>query len=226
MNHTSILQDKVQLQEAIDHSCSIREALERLGLRAAGSNYKQFDKYCKLYHIDKPKFNYSQSLIARNSNPIALKNILVENSSYVNRAMIKKRCFRLGLLEDRCYICELQTLWNGKPITLHLDHINGVYNDNRIDNLRLLCPNCHSQTTTYAGRKQRFRNECLDCNKEIHRKSYRCIPCSNKKRPQKTKIDWPDTQILKDMVRNSNYSIVARKLNVTDNAIRKRIQNH
>jgi 5-methylcytosine-specific restriction endonuclease McrA len=60
-----------------------------------------------------------------------------------------------NLMEFKCFICENVGEWMGKPISLQLDHINGVNNDNRIENLRILCPNCHSQTETYAGKAKK-----------------------------------------------------------------------
>lgn len=87
---------------------------------------------------------------------IPLSEILVENSSYTNIARLKIRLPREGFLEAKCYEegCGL-TEWKGKPISLQLDHINGDKFDHRIENLRLPCPNCHSQTDTFAGRNKR-----------------------------------------------------------------------
>jgi hypothetical protein len=93
------------------------------------------------------KFNPSQV------QAIALSDILVENSTYLTIWRLKLRLLREGILEYKCYLCGL-TEWNGKPIMLQLDHINGVHLDHRIQNLRLLCPNCHSQTETFAGRNK------------------------------------------------------------------------
>jgi len=87
---------------------------------------------------------------------IPLSEILVENSGYTNIARLKIRLLREGLLEAKCYGegCGL-TEWRGQPISLQLDHINGDNLDHRIENLRLLCPNCHSQTETFAGKNKR-----------------------------------------------------------------------
>jgi hypothetical protein len=87
---------------------------------------------------------------------IPLSEILIENSSYTNIARLKIRLLREGLLEAKCYErdCGL-TDWRGRPISLQLDHINGEKFDHRLGNLRLLCPNCHSQTDTFAGRNKR-----------------------------------------------------------------------
>ena len=85
--------------------------------------------------------------------------IFVENSTYP-RHRLKARLIRDNLIEYKCVICCNEGLWNSKPITLQIDHINGINNDNTIDNLRFLCPNCHSQTDNYAGKNNR-RSEVL-----------------------------------------------------------------
>jgi len=73
------------------------------------------------------------------------------------RTHLKGRLIRAGLLENRCAECGL-TEWRGRSLSIHLDHINGVRGDNRLENLRMLCPNCHSQTETYSGRNLRRRS--------------------------------------------------------------------
>lgn len=72
------------------------------------------------------------------------------------REHIKTRLFDAKLLQQRCQVCSLDA-WRGRPLRMHLDHINGIKNDNRLENLRTLCPNCHSQTPTYRGRNARLR---------------------------------------------------------------------
>lgn len=74
------------------------------------------------------------------------------STKHKSRGILKKELFKQNLLKNECYECKLQPLWNNKPLIMHLDHINGINNDNRLENLRVLCPNCHSQTETYAGK--------------------------------------------------------------------------
>lgn len=90
---------------------------------------------------------------------IPLPEILVEDSTYTNSTRLKIRLLREGLLEAKCYEADCGlTEWKGRPISLQLDHINGDNLDHRIENLRLLCPNCHSQTETFAGKNKRNLN--------------------------------------------------------------------
>ena len=71
-----------------------------------------------------------------------------------SRANVKARLLRAGLLQNRCEVCGIEQ-WQGRRLAMHIDHINGIHNDHRLENLRILCPNCHSQTTTYGGRNAR-----------------------------------------------------------------------
>ena len=85
-------------------------------------------------------------------NKVLLQDILTNKVKF-NTSHLKKRLVVEGLLEDKCKDCGNEGVWNGKPITLELDHINGDDNDNRLENLRILCPNCHSQTPTFRKKK-------------------------------------------------------------------------
>lgn len=78
-----------------------------------------------------------------------------------NRHHVKTRLLHAGLLTNRCSQCGI-TSWQDRPLTMHIDHVNGVRDDHRLENLRMLCPNCHSQTETYGGRNMKRRRRLQD----------------------------------------------------------------
>ena len=82
------------------------------------------------------------------------EQVFVENSTYP-RHRLKERIIREKLIEHRCAECGIGSEWNGKKLVLQLEHKNGKNNDNRLENLAFLCPNCHSQTHTYAARNRK-----------------------------------------------------------------------
>ena len=196
-----------------------------IGLSLSGSNFRWIKEKIKQLNINtkhwaEAKKKQTQKAIKFNTIPI--EEILVENSDYLSNSSLKKRLLKENLLNYKCYECGIST-WRGKELSLHLEHKNGTPNDNRIENLELLCPNCHSQTKTFAGRNARKgepQATCPKCNKNICSTSMFCNSCS----PRETKINWPDNNELLKMVQETNYTQTAKKLGVSDNAIRKRLK--
>jgi 5-methylcytosine-specific restriction endonuclease McrA len=79
--------------------------------------------------------------------------ILEGNHPYYQTLKLKKRLVKEGIKENRCEICDI-TEWNNKPISMQLDHIDGNSHNHKLENLRMTCPNCHSQTDTYCGKNK------------------------------------------------------------------------
>lgn len=148
---------EIQLKEAVKKSKSIRQVLKKLGLRLAGGNYAQIKKYFKFYKINTNHFTgqaWNKGMRGIGKPRINLKEILIKNSTFQS-FKLKKRLFAAGLKTQKCEECG----WNKKSedgrIPLELDHINGDSTDNRLENLRILCPNCHSLKPTHRGRNRK-----------------------------------------------------------------------
>lgn len=111
----------------------------------------------------------------------------LNNEKNISSWKMKQLLFRDNLIENVCSECGLSGEWNGKPISLHLDHIDGNSSNNSLDNLRLLCPNCHSQTETYCGKNKSGRNLTDEDYLEVIPKHSSVASCMKAlgKRPQK-----------------------------------------
>jgi hypothetical protein len=147
--------------EAVQSSESIRQVLAKLTLSPTGANYLGIQKHFKRLELDTSHFTGQGHLRGKHHSwtpSLPLSAILVENSTYLWTNKLKKRLLKEGLLVNRCALCGSEPVWLGMPLVLILDHINGKHNDHRLENLRLLCPNCNSQQPTFAGKnKGRYR---------------------------------------------------------------------
>ncbi len=141
-----------QMGKAIRDNTSYGGVLRHLGMREAGGNYQTIRNFAEKHKISLDHFKgkgWSKGETAKNAIP--LKSLLVKNCYYPTNKL-KKRLFKAGLLENKCSICGLEPKWNGETLILEMDHKNGDHCDNRLRNLRVVCPNCHSQTPTFRGR--------------------------------------------------------------------------
>ena len=138
----------------VKESYSYAEVIKKLSLHVAGSNYDTVKRRIKKLNLDITHFKGSawsrgKKLESTQSRP--LKDVLVKNSTWISTWHLKNRLLKEGLKQAKCECCGL-TEWQGKPIALELHHINGQKDDLRIENLQILCPNCHAFTDNYRGR--------------------------------------------------------------------------
>jgi hypothetical protein len=222
---------------AVAESPSLTAALRRLGLRPAGGNHRTLRKLIERYGISTDHFNKNWVLRGpRRRKAIPLSEVLVENSQY-SRAKLKQRLYEAGLRRRECELCGQGEDWNGKQMSLILDHINGVATDNRLENLRIVCPNCAATLDTHCGRKNRLSREprnCLHCGKEFVPKYARHRYCSHpcgihskgprEPRPERRKVERPPYERLMAEIAETSVLAVARNYGVSDNAVRKWIR--
>lgn len=148
---------KEQLKKAAEKSRSIRQVLSLLNLKEAGGNYAQIKKYLQLYKINTEHFKgkgWNKGLKGFLRPRISLDEILTVNNNFQSYKL-KNRLFSAKLKIPECEECGWAEKSNDGRIPLELDHINGDSRDNRLNNLRILCPNCHSLKPTHRGRNRK-----------------------------------------------------------------------
>jgi len=216
---------KEQLAEIVSKATSIAEILRKIGYVEAGASYKTIRKRMTVDGIDfshipqglgSNKFRHFH-----NKNKIPLSDVLIDGSHY-NRQGLKKRLIKEGLLKNECSICGMQPSWNGKPLVMVIDHINGKNNDNRIENLRLLCPNCNSQQDTFCGKniKSKPKKYCK-CGKQISRKAENCQICAGKIIYAAEIASRPPKEVLISEVEENGWTQTGEKYGVNGNTIKK-----
>lgn len=203
---------KDELQKILDISNSIVDVLKHFNLDPYNGNHKTINSRIKLDNLclKQLTINRKNFAIARMFElKISDENVFCENSTY-SRKCLKERF--LKLVEYKCCECGIGNTYNNKEISLQIDHKNGINNDNRIENLRLLCPNCHSQTLTFSGKRK----------KSVKRKTQYESEESRLNRIISTRKFNPSKEELENLVKTMPMTRVGKIFGVSDNAVRKR----
>jgi transposase-like protein len=223
---------------AVADSQSYSEVLRRLGMRPAGGNHAVLRRYVdEVWRIPTDHFDPGAAASkGLGKKPRPLAEILVEGSTY-SRAKLKWRLYESGLKQRICEICGQGEMWRGRQMSLILDHINGVPDDNRIENLRIVCPNCAATLETHCGRKNSAppaSRRCKRCGQEFAPKYRRHAYCSRdcgvrwdrsvlrgRPQPDQRRVERPPYERLLEELKETSYLAVGRKYGVPDNAVRK-----
>ena len=221
----SVVWDIPDFERVVKNAKTYTEILKLVSLENKGGNIKTVQRRIKEENIDDSHIirgndhNKYRKIPPRLTIKEFIEKNCVKNGEYSARGRIKKRLLAEGIIENTCSNCCQKGTWDDKPLVMILDHINGVSNDHRIENLRMLCPNCNSQLPTHAGKTNKITHLC-GCGKAKRKESVECRSCSTKNQPRKVKTR-PDVDQLKKEIEETSYCAVGRKYGVSDNTIRK-----
>lgn len=152
---------KEELQKFLDESTGYGEVLDKIGLGRKGRNPETLKKAITLYGLDETKLNENRSkkyaecaLNTHKKVDKPLSELLKKHTTYQGCKLLLK-LYEAGLKKPQCEYCGIPNIWNGKPLALQLHHEDGDITNNELSNLKVICPNCHSQTENYAGKSSR-----------------------------------------------------------------------
>lgn len=209
-----------QLKEAVASSYSVAETLRKVGIKPYAGYYHTFYKTVEENSIDISHFdkNY-RSNETHFREAIPLEDFL-SNKHYIKTTALKEKLIKAGIKKNKCEKCGISS-WQGKPIKCQLHHIDGNNKNNNLNNLQILCPNCHTQTDNYSNRKH-IEVIALASN------GYRITPKNLEAWKKSRKSKRPSYEQFKKEFEELNHNFVAmgKKYGVTDNAIRKWIKSY
>ena len=210
-----------ELQKIASVSNSWRDYARKLGYNSNSSDLKnQIQKKVEENNIDVQHFkSVGIKAIERNE-----ENIFIKNST-AHQATLRRWYLKGQYTEYKCSICGQEPEWQSKPLTLILDHINGANTDDRLENLRWVCPNCNMQLETTNGRNRKDLSKkyyCKDCGKEVSRATTeRCAECAAKARIIPTEELPVNREELKKLIRTKPFTQIGKQFGVSDNMVRK-----
>lgn len=225
----------------LDISTSFSDVLRKAGVYPNGNNVNRLKKIIENNNLDTTLLEYNRKELCKKYTQInrKLMQIPIDKLFIVDSisatSVVKKRIIRENLIPYICYKCGNVGNWEGEKLVLILDHENGIPNDNRLENLRFVCPNCDSQSSTYKGRNVRWvKKVCKDCGNPIDRKNKKgycrhCLYTNHKDllAIQEGKRKLSKEEVIEIIENKENLSDVrlGNKYKVSNNTIKKVRQN-
>jgi predicted RNA-binding Zn-ribbon protein involved in translation (DUF1610 family) len=209
----------------INGSKTYKEVLAAFGLKNKGNNHRTVKKRILEEGIDCSHLLRSHDIMVgiNQGRKRLLSDVMVVGSDY-DRSSLKKRLIDNGLVRNECYECGQGPEWKGKTLVMVLDHINGISDDNRAENLRMLCPNCNSQQDTFCGKHNKNTRSvvCPSCGAKKSRFSKMCGKCSHIHGGLKTRkvLNRPSNQSIMALVGEEGWEAVGRRYGVSSQSIR------
>jgi hypothetical protein len=224
------------LLAAVATSSSMTEVLAALGIRLASGSLTNYTRRARLLAADMSHFKAKEA-VRRGRRPdevfLAMLVLRPEQSPRAKTKDLRKAMLLTGR-PHACAKCSILT-WGGEELTLEIDHINGNPWDDRIENLRFLCPNCHSLETRRLRktRAKEGRGFCQECSASIRAASIRCVACAARLTQAKgrggslNKIVWPEAEaVLTRLAAGESYEALGRELGVSGNAVKKYLRRN
>lgn len=213
------------LEQIAKESFSVMEVVRKLGKTGCGPTYKIVLKAIDRYGIDCSHFDPwkgNRTRVTTKKKPVS--DYLTYGSN-VSSSHLKEKLYKAGLKQRQCEKCGQGEIWNGEHLSLVLDHVDGDPKNNRLDNLRIVCPNCNATLPTHCRGKKAFlpkKSRAIDIQREINGgRTDLEIASSIRQR----RVERPSRDVLLREVKEFGFAGVGRKYGVSDNSIRKWLKN-